>query len=519
MTERPSDSGVDHDAEEQHHALITLHDLAGALGDVDLETDERFRPRSPGEALQVIATAPEEDVPLSARLAVLHDLARADFPGFEAHEAEYRQVVESITGPYRLQPDGLLADLKESARARTPFSATATGQQLPHHVAAFVGEDICHIRSVNVGGLNATWIFSEFETNAPFEQVVGWIDPRSWPERGPLLFKGMDIVDAGQPVPISELGTAHWHAVFHERVQIIAHLDTLLHCDYWRDGQQAAGMTYDLNLSLDGAIDVDRGFLSVNDLGQVRRVKALKIVGFTNDTWDRVAATVCPTWTDWVRSAVEGGTTSTPKPVPPGEGTSPAREIFDAWVEFFGDSARAYFDIFADATSRAASGNYRPPDWVADGTRYWSRLARDWAQAWTYGMDLLEEVAKEGLNASFMPPGAPAEAGRGVAAAVASGAPPAGPEGTVIPVIGLAEGVQPLCSDLRSIEAAGATIPSSEMAVRTERLDEQTVGVRLGTTNTSVPAGLYVGELRAPDGRTLTPVQLYVSRAAGGGRV
>ena len=37
-------------------------------------------------------------------------------------------------------------------------------------------------------------------------------------------------------------------------------------------------MTYELDLSLDDEIDVDRGFLLVNNAGGVRRVKALKIV-------------------------------------------------------------------------------------------------------------------------------------------------------------------------------------------------------------------------------------------------
>jgi hypothetical protein len=35
------------------------------------------------------------------------------------------------------------------------------------------------------------------------------------------------------------------------------------------------------------------------------------------------------------------------------------------------------------------------------------------------------------------------------------------------------------------------------------------------TTDTSVPPGLYVGDLKRPDGQILTPVQLYLSRAIG----
>ena len=77
------------------------------------------------------------------------------------------------------------------------------------------------------------------------------------------------------------LGDEHWHGVFHEEVQLVKRVNTLLHCDYWRDGDRAAGMTYELDLSLDDEIDVDRGFLLVNNAGGVRRVKTLKIVGFT----------------------------------------------------------------------------------------------------------------------------------------------------------------------------------------------------------------------------------------------
>ena len=50
-------------------------------------------------------------------------------------------------------------------------------------------------------------------------------------------------------------------------------------------------MTYDLDLSLDNEIDVDRGFLLVTDIGTVRRVQVLKIVSFT-----RTCGTPSPAW-------------------------------------------------------------------------------------------------------------------------------------------------------------------------------------------------------------------------------
>jgi hypothetical protein len=276
-------------------------------------------------------------------------------------------------------------------------------------------------------------------------------------------------------------------------------------------------MTYELNLSLDSELDVDRGFLSVNDIGPVRRVKALKIVGFTQEIWDEVAHMVCPFWTDFVRAAVQGGATSNPKPPThptPGEpDTSPLGNTLDAWVEFFGDSARTYLELFGDVASKATSGGYSAADWVDDGTRYWSQLAKDWAQAWSFGTELLDEVAREGLDAGFMPPGKPREAGRGAASAMTTA--PASSEGTLIPVTGLGKDDQPACTNLVSIEAGGATIQSTDITVSVEELDDGTYGVRLTTTEGSVPPGLYVGDIEDPQGQRLAAAQLYLSRAIG----
>lgn len=518
MTERPPDSDVEMDAETPHHALVDLHALAGTLGPIDPGGVPGFRPTPPATALRAVAEAPEEEIPVSARLAILHDLARADFPAYEAHQAEYRLLAASIAEGRDLDVDGILDDIKESAGEGIPFGATTSGRHLPHHLVAFIGEDVCATRTVEVGGLTATWVFSEFETDAPFDHVVEWIDPRNWPDRGPMLFKRMEVVGGQGPTEIASLGDDHWHGVFHEEVQILRRLNTLLHCDYWRDGGRAAGMTYALDLSLDGQIDVDRGFLSVNDVDGIRRVKALKIVGFTEDVWDRVARMVCPFWTDWVRGAVEGGTTSTPKaPTSPPVGaptSSPTEETLDAWIRFFGDSARTYLALFDDASSRARSGGYMASDWLEDGSRYWSQLAKDWAQAWTYGLDLIEEVAREGLDAGFTPPGTPKEAGRGMATAATSTA-PTDLETTLIPVAGLRESDRPACSDLSSIEAGGITIASTDLSVEVEALDDGRYGVRLGAKDASIPAGLYVGHLENPPGQRVAPVQLYTSGATG----
>lgn len=512
--------------DEHRDALLHLHSRAGAFGDLEPGAVPGFSPPSDAEALSSLAEADERDVSVAARLGLLHDLAKADFPGYEKAEGEYRLLAGSVADARGMDAEQLLSDLKESAREGLPFERTTTGRALPHRDVAFIGQDVCTTRTVHSDGLLAAWVFSEFETDAPFDQVAGWVDPRSWPERGPMMFKRMDLVGAPKPIEIATLGSRHWHGVFHEEVQLVKRVNTLLHCDYWR-GDEAAGMTYYLDLSLDGEIDVDRGFLSVEDLGDVRRVRALKIVGFTDDVWDHVAQLVCPFWTDWVRGAVEGGGSS--RPTTP-EGTpadptpsDPAADTLDAWIRFFGDSARTYLDLFADIGSRATARGAAPADWLSEGNRYWSQLAKDWARAWTYGLEALEEVAREGVDAGLTPPGTDPSAGRGLASAMTAAATrtaaapggPSGGESTTVPVPGLTADTPVECSQLVSIESGGAIL--SEVSVTVEPLGGGRYGARVQTSDSSAPPGLYVGTLQTPQGQLRTPVQLYVARAREAG--
>ena len=139
-----------------------------------------------------MAAASAEQIPASSRLGVLGDLARAGFPGRADDEDGYLELAASVDR-VRIQNDrpidaaSLLRDLDRAVREKIPFHQTETGQALEHHEAALVGEDVCTVRSVRVGGLEATSIYAEFHTNAPFETVAEWVDPRSWPDRGPML--------------------------------------------------------------------------------------------------------------------------------------------------------------------------------------------------------------------------------------------------------------------------------------------------------------------------------------------
>jgi hypothetical protein len=238
-----------------------------------------------------------------------------------------------------------------------------------------------------------------------------------------------------------------------------------------------------------------------------------------------------------------------PKPpthVPSGATNIPSDtggQLFEKWVEFFGDSARTYASLFDDATSRLTSGGYSVADCVADGSKAWSQLAKDWATAWSYGLDTLDEVGQQGLDAGLTPPGTPREQGRGAMRAMAVGAGTAGAtaavpraagvpaarsaatsttgpastesEATIVPLAGLGPRDHVTITALESIEAGGATISPNSLDVSVVAVEGGTYGARIVSRDRTVAAGLYLGQLEGPDGRVLSPVQLYVSRASG----
>jgi hypothetical protein len=524
MTPPPAEGGPDgSERDALYRDLLLLHALAPEYRSLDLSALPGHGDFSVPRALRAVAAAPRTLVGISARLAVLYDVARSGPHADAAVGDAFGDLAVSTLPPKTdqgpsLAPADLIADLNRSAAEGKPFATTPSAQAFEHQQTAFIGQDVCTIRRVRVGEIGATWLYSEFETDAPLAGVADWIDPRNWSTWGYLFFRRMELLGAPPaPVGISPPpdGDDHWQGVFHEEVRLIEPLNTLLRCVHWR-GPGAAAVTYDLDLSLDGQLDVDRGFLLVTDTGAARRVQVLKIVGFTDDLWNSLAPLSCPFWTDWIRAAVLGATTSGPvtPTQSPESGTNACVATVDAWVRFLGDATVPYVDLGNAVSSRVRSGAYSAPDLLADGTRLWSQLAKDWASAWTSWSETVQEVAREGLDAGLTPPGVPREVGRHAVTGLAA-TPAAEAAGTVVPVVGIAETDRLVCSELVSIDASTARLPANDMSVTVESLAGGTLAARVLTTNTSAPVGLYVGRLDRPDGQPVAPVHLYVSRATG----
>lgn len=519
---------AEEEADARYRAIVALSAWNPDYGVPPDRLPEDLRGRDVGADLRLLTEAPPDEVSVSTRLAVLYDLARGGFPQQGLIAEAYRGLAASAVAERSLRdavpvdPDDLLEDIAISAGEGVPLSTRdRTRAAFAHFELAFIGRRVCTTQRVEVDGVPAVWIYSEFETDASFEHVATWLDPRRWSEWGPLFFRRMELLGPADPLPLAPppVGDPHWHGLFHEEVQLVRRLHTLLRCTYWRDGGDAAAMTYDLDSSLDDQIDVDRGYLLVTPAGGQRRVQALKIVSFTQDLWDLVALYVCPFWTEFIRGAVRDGTAvQTLDPSQgPGPAPSPVGLAVDEWVRYFGTAVQPYLDLCSGATSRIRSGSYSPSEALLDGTRWWSQFAKDWARAWTNVSETVQDVAERGLDAGFTPPGVPPERARGAARAFTAPAARAAAEqgGTVLTVPGLAAGQHLVCTDLASIGSGSAGIPADEVVLTTEPTAAGATRVRIRTTSATAPPGLYVGRLRGPGNQDLAPVQLYVSRATG----
>ena len=255
-----------------------------------------------------------------------------------------------------------------------------------HQETAFIGENVCTVRRVRVAGIPATWIFSEFDTDAPLDGVAV-ARPAQLGDAGPAVLQRMELLGAPPaPVGISPPpdGDEHWQGVFHEEVRLVKVVTTLLRCHHWQ-GSGGGRMTYDLDLSLDGETRRrpriparDRPRVDPPGAGpQDRRVHRghLGPAGAAGvPVLDRLDPRLGARWHQQ-RAEVT--------PYTPRGGRGRLRAAVDAWVQFLGNSAGPYVDLLDDVSSRARARTYSTPDLLADGRRLWSQLAKDWARAWT----------------------------------------------------------------------------------------------------------------------------------------
>ena len=387
-------------------------------------------------------------------------------------------------------------------------------------------QGICKTKYVAVDDKQAAWIFAEFQTDRTVPQLAAWLEPDKWPDWGPQMFKEMQLLGERKSIQSSE-GNA-WQAKYMEVVSLGGRdLRTVLQCDVKTTPGWAA-MTYDLDHSVGDVLNVDRGFLAAVDLENGKRlVKALKVVGFTNTVDDILATAVCPMWTEWMYNAT--GTAADQVTGSPSGDTHGAlgdagedgktgeaasgftRGYAEQWADCVSEMAHFYGAYATDVGNRLWSGGYGTNDATEDSSRLFLRLARDWSRAWRAGT----EVA-EGLAGAEVPPTGGVPSGRGIWKRSL--------EYTTVPVPAPDKQAAVEVTDLSRIGVAPANIKAGAIKLDPLRIGAQgsdtdageLVGVTVLADTTSIPPGLYQGELivRPDSAEPLrSPVLFYASKA------
>lgn len=530
-----------------HSAFLALHTHVGNVPPDTMGVARVSIPRA------ISALLADDSTTGSVQLEVLSELAAADFPEYDSAEEEYRELAARVGALGDMSADQVLDDLKAHAVGDANFLDSATASALPHEVTAFFGQDICHTFRVDVEGKQAVWLFSEFETDAPFKTVAEWVDPHNWPVRSPMVFKSMTPLAGGlEQLPAIKGGGTAWHADFEEVVQLAKVLHTDLHLDFASVDGLFAGSSYELVRSLDGEIDVDRGFLLVNDLGKTRNVKCLKVVGFTNDYWDeQTLAWACLSWTHFLKSAVRGGTQSTPGGPQRPLGDYSLSDVATDWFDCVSAAGKRYAERTVEWVESAATG-YSFDEAVSDTAALWLSIAQDWsnataeiyknlrllsaksntpvaatdvfAQLFTAGTTPTEkapnaDATATGAAASSAPQAgaaAPPDPQNYTASVVAEGytAGKPGHEGATIAWEGLAVGDQLSCTDMARLGSNNMRVPAANVQLSVVPLSDGWAGVHLEMPVAGLLPGLYIGDVTVNNKGTRA-FQIYVSKAKG----
>jgi hypothetical protein len=269
---------------------------------------------SVGEALSLLASTPQLTGP--AKLEVVDRLRRA-----QGRSPTVEGLANSLIRPGCDDETraGAVADLMDRLEAPTPRGADPINR-LPadlgqrddallsnlqddfHTHLPAVDVPDCDTVLVRVGTAPALSITSELWTTRTLGDFETIVNPRQWPQCPiqHVFFRAMDPCPddpVEHELPQPDRG---WRATLREVVDFSfglgwAPMTTDLNIFYFSD-DSTIGCTYDLNMSVDGQITVDQGYVIVEDNHELglRRIRTLKQVHFA--VGDLPTSLVCPFW-------------------------------------------------------------------------------------------------------------------------------------------------------------------------------------------------------------------------------
>jgi hypothetical protein len=365
----------------------------------------------------------------------------------------------------------------------------------------------CSDIAVTVDGKPARSVLAEFEIAAgpPLAEVFTAVDPEHWPNYGGDVVKAIKPIGPTKDQAWADIpaGKSPPRRTYLEEATLgVEQLTNVLVFDVLRTDRWFA-FTFDLAHSLDGRVEVDRGYFLVTDQGGRRRVKARKIIRLADGPGSALSRLLidqaCPLWGEWIKeilaeAPLEGG------PGAPGstEGVDPAdalKLLAAAYrhrlLDCANRSTRAYGDYAAEVGSELMSGSYSTASAVRDGLRLSWQLTQELARVGGYALQVVEAIEAETRPHATRP-------------GLMSLHP-------VEHVIWPLPGSGPIeAQDLRSISPEGTVLPKTRIVV-TRTTHDGGPAARVAIDTTHLPYGMYIGNLM--EGGAPVPFQFYVSQA------
>lgn len=293
----PPDDGARLEAQ----ALCSLVARAHGLDSIPLPSGGQVELLDPEQAVSHLEDP--DHVPAPVRLELLAELVRGESPPPEPYlqrladslvlqELEERQSVI----------DDLLARLRNAQRGQDALGRTVQDLHNPQDffsrletdvlAARFLALPMCEAGTTPVGGHLALNIKTTLDSTRRIGAFPSIVDPERWPDCPiqSIFFKRMDRVLPPRPAALGEPDTGVALTLL-EIVDFSYGFDPTGGSDMRTDlsfvsftNPDAVGCTYDLARSVDGKVNVDQGYLLVEDLDShaVRRFTTLKQVAFTD---------------------------------------------------------------------------------------------------------------------------------------------------------------------------------------------------------------------------------------------
>ncbi|MGH8959248.1 MAG: hypothetical protein ACRDVK_11320 [Acidimicrobiia bacterium] len=339
------------------HALLSLRSRTNAE-----EWNEHvfapldITPLEPARAIEHLAGLPLREFGVLRRLDVIYDLARdktlLDDPAT-------RKLVASVVGDERSQEAWNLARETSLAGGLDDLIRSFQSQGLISPLLRAIKRPVCDARKLTDGSIEIT---ASYETEGEVKDFYFGADPLNWPACNPF-FVAMNRRGGWFSLPQADSVNGRGYGSRVEEVvgaPPIFSWTTFLNVRYFV-AKAAVGMEFEITDGGDGAIDVDHGFVVVeerpNQLVNIRSEKTVRFSQLPNAP----AEFACSLgWIDMMAGMAicEG-------------------DCLEDLANLAETSARAHADRIAKAYEDTTAGVYGASELVRDTVAFWSQVVSD----------------------------------------------------------------------------------------------------------------------------------------------